>query len=258
MNKLPQVKHIIAVNLAIALAQQGARTGILDADIYGPSQPLMLGITTKPEVKDNKKIVPIMAHGVQSMSIGYLIAETAAMIWRGPMATGALQQMLMDTLWDDLEYLIIDLPPGTGDIQLTLAQKIPLAGVVIVTTPQDLALIDARRAVEMFRKVDVPILGVIENMSVHVCSECGHEERIFGEGGGMRFAEQYHIPLLGSVPLDMAIRAQMDSGQPTVAAAPASANAKCYQAIASALVAKLSLPDGDDSSSFPTIEIKND
>ncbi|EKD54927.1 MAG: hypothetical protein ACD_60C00032G0011 [uncultured bacterium] len=272
MNALPSVQKIIAiasgkggvgksttaVNLALALALLGARTGILDADIYGPSIPLMLGIRAEPEVKDGKKILPIVAHGIQSMSIGYLIGEKTPMIWRGPMVSSALQQLLNDTLWDNLDYLIIDLPPGTGDIQLTLAQKIPVTGALIVTTPQDLALLDARRAYEMFHKVKIPVLGVVENMSVHICSACGHAESIFGEGGGARLAEQYGIPLLGALPLDITIREQTDSGQPTVVADPAGAYAALYRNIAQKIMAKLSLQVQDDSSKFPKIVIRND
>jgi ATP-binding protein involved in chromosome partitioning len=219
--KIPSIKNIIAiasgkggvgksttaVNLALAMSKEGARVGILDADIYGPSQPLMLGVTEQPEVKD-KKISPILKHGIQSMSIGYLVDDKAAMVWRGPMVSAALQQLLNDTLWDNVDYLVIDLPPGTGDIQLTLAQKIPVNGAVIVTTPQDLALLDARRAYEMFRKVNVPVLGVVENMSLHTCSQCGHQESIFGEGGGKRLAEQYGLDFLGALPLDIQIREQ--------------------------------------------------
>lgn len=272
MNALPNIKNIIAVasgkggvgksttavNLALALAEDDFRVGILDADIYGPSVPLMLGIHARPEVKDQKKIVPILAHGLQSMSIGYLIDENTPMIWRGPMVSGALQQLLNDTLWDNLDYLIIDLPPGTGDIQLTLAQKIPVTAAVVVTTPQDLALLDARRAYEMFRKVNVPVLGVIENMSIHICSQCGHAESIFGEGGGKQIAEQYSIPLLGALPLDLQIRQQTDSGKPTVAADPASQNAKLYREIARQMVANLSLQAREVSVKFPKIVIKND
>lgn len=272
LNRIENVKYIIAVasgkggvgksttavNLALALAAEGARAGILDADIYGPSVPLMLGIKQRPEVKDQKKMLPIMAHGLQSMSIGYLIDENTPMIWRGPMATGALQQLLMDTLWDSLDYLVIDLPPGTGDIQLTLAQKIPVSGAVIVTTPQDLALLDARRAYEMFRKVNVPVLGVIENMSVHICSQCGHAESIFGEGGGKKLAEQYDTPLLGALPLDWVIRQQTDGGKPTVATDPNSPNATLYRAIARQVMTKLSLQATQDSRKFPNIVIKND
>lgn len=272
MKHLPNVKHIIAVasgkggvgksttavNLAIAMAKEGANTGILDADIYGPSQPLMLGVKERPNVKEQKTLQPVIAHGVQSMSIGYLIDETSPMIWRGPMVSMALQQLLNDTHWDNLDYLIIDLPPGTGDIQLTLAQKIPVSGAIIVTTPQDLALMDAKRAYEMFRKVHVPVLGVIENMSIHVCSKCGHQEPIFGEGGGNRLAEKYGIELLGSLPLDIKIREQTDSGNPTVIADPDSPAARRYHEIAKHVMHKLSLHPSASSGKFPAIEIRND
>lgn len=272
MNPLPNIKNIIAVasgkggvgksttavNLALAFSQQGARAGILDADIYGPSQPLMLGVTTRPDIKDKKILLPVMAHGIQSMSIGYLIDETSPMAWRGPMVSMALQQLLKDTQWNNLDYLVIDLPPGTGDIQLTLAQKIPVTGAVIVTTPQDLALLDARRAYEMFRKVNVPVLGIIENMSIHICSECGHQESIFGAGGGAQMAKQYAIDLLGQLPLDIQIREQADSGKPTVIAAPNSANALLYRDIAKRVMAKLALQGQNESGKFPTIVIKND
>ena len=251
-------KSTTAVNLALALAAEGKRAGILDADIYGPSVPLMLGITTRPEVTEERKIIPMKAHGIQSMSIGYLVDDKAPMVWRGPVATGALQQLLNDTLWEDLDYLIIDLPPGTGDIQLTLTQKVPLTGAIIVTTPQDLALLDARRACEMFRKVNVPVLGIVENMSMHVCSKCGHAEPIFGEKGGDKLALQYDVPLLGRLPLDVTIREQVDSGRPTVAADPSSANALLYRAIAREMDAKLLLQQVSDSSKFPNIVIQND
>ncbi len=268
---LPKIKNIIAiasgkggvgksttaVNLALALSKEGARVGILDADIYGPSQPLMLGVTTTPELKDKKMLMPIIRHGIQSMSIGYLIDESAPMVWRGPMVSMALQQLLNDTQWDNLDYLIVDLPPGTGDIQLTLAQKIPVSAAVIVTTPQDLALLDARRAYEMFQKVNVPVLGVVENMGIHVCSQCGHAEHIFGEGGGNRLAQQYHLQLLGSLPLDMNIRAETDSGTPTVALNPESKNSKIYRDIARHVAAKLSLQAQDYSHKFPSIVIQN-
>ena len=269
--KLPNVKNIIAiasgkggvgksttaVNLALALAKEGARAAILDADIYGPSQPLMLGVKNPPDLKDKKTLVPVEAHGIQSMSIGYLIDETAPMVWRGPMVSMAVQQLLHDTHWDNVDYLVIDLPPGTGDIQLTLAQKIPITGAVIVTTPQDLALLDARRACEMFRKVQVPVLGVVENMSIHVCSKCGHEERIFGQGGGEHLAEKYHVELLGSLPLDIRIREETDNGQPTVAADPESAYAKIYRDIARRIMQKCTRVS-ESAKSFPEIIIKND
>lgn len=272
MKNLPNIKHIIAiasgkggvgksttaVNLAIALAKQGSRAGILDADIYGPSQPMMLGISTPPNVKNQKSLTPVIAHGIQSMSIGYLIDEKTPMVWRGPMVSMALQQLLNDTEWDNLDYLIIDLPPGTGDIQLTLAQKIPVSGAVIVTTPQDLALLDAKRAYEMFRKVQVPVLGIIENMSTHICSQCGHQEPIFGQGGGKQLAEKYGIALLGSLPLDIQIREQTDNGTPTVVADPDGPIARLYLDIAKDIMHKLSLRTTESSGKFPTIVIKND
>ncbi len=251
-------KSTTAVNLALALAKEGARVGILDADIYGPSQPLMLGVTTPLERNEDKILRPIVRHGIQSMSIGYLIDEKAPMVWRGPMVSMALQQLLNDTQWDNLDYLIIDLPPGTGDIQLTLAQKIPVSAALIVTTPQDLALMDARRAYEMFQKVNVPVLGIVENMSVHVCSQCGNEEHIFGEGGGERLAKEYGLDLLGSLPLDIKIREETDGGTPTVASHPDSKNAKIYRDLARRVAAKLSLQATDYSHKFPTIVIKND
>ncbi|MDI3262335.1 MAG: iron-sulfur cluster carrier protein ApbC [Fulvimonas sp.] len=234
-------KSTVAANLALALAAEGARTGVLDADIYGPSQPRMLGIAGRPQSPDGKSIVPMSAHGVQAMSIGLLVDEDAPMIWRGPMVTQALMQLLNDTRWDALDYLLVDLPPGTGDIQLTLAQKVPVAGAVIVTTPQDIALLDARRALKMFEKVGVPVLGVIENMATHVCSHCGHEEPIFGEGGGARMAGQYGVAYLGSLPLDIRIREQADGGTPTVAAMPASDLAARYREIARRTAGHLAL-----------------
>lgn len=251
-------KSTTAVNLAIAFAKEGMRAGILDADIYGPSQPLMLGVQTRPDMQDKKMLKPVLAHGIQSMSIGYLIDETAPMIWRGPMVSMAVQQLLQDTQWQEVDYLVIDLPPGTGDVQLTLAQKIPMTGAVIVTTPQDLALLDARRACEMFAKVHVPVLGVIENMSVHVCSACGHEERIFGAGGGQELAEKYHIELLGALPLDIRIREQTDSGQPTVAVDPEGVYANMYRHIARQIMKKCTVEQAETAHSFPEIVIKND
>jgi ATP-binding protein involved in chromosome partitioning len=272
MQKMPNIKHIIAIasgkggvgksttaaNLAIALVKEGARAGILDADIYGPSQPTMLGVKTPPEIKDQKTVQPVIAHGVQSMSIGYLIKENTPMVWRGPMVSMALQQLLHDTHWDNLDYLIIDLPPGTGDIQLTLAQKIPVDGAIIVTTPQDLALLDAKRASEMFQKVHVPILGVVENMSIHICPKCHHEEAIFGEGGGKQLAEKYELELLGSLPLDIKIREQTDGGNPTVSASPKSHNATIYRKIAKKVMEKLSLQEKESLGKFPHIIIQND
>lgn len=249
-------KSTTTVNLALALQIQGYRVGILDADIYGPNQPHMLGATEKPESKDGKTLQPVIAHGIQSMSIGYLIDIDTPMVWRGPMATGALQQLLNDTQWDNLDYLLIDLPPGTGDIQLTLSQKIPLSGAVIVTTPQDIALLDARKAIAMFQKVNVPVLGIVENMSVHVCSQCGHAEHIFGSVGGEKIAKQYDVDLLGSLPLDIKIREQVDSGKPTVVAEPDSNITKTYGEIANKVVAKLSQVK-KTTSKFPKIVIEN-
>ncbi|SBV36162.1 Uncharacterized ATP-binding protein in capB 3'region [uncultured Stenotrophomonas sp.] len=232
-------KSTTAVNLAVALQQMGARVGVLDADIYGPSVPAMLGLSGRPESPDNKSIEPMRAFGVETMSIGFLVDQDSPMIWRGPMATSALTQLFKDTRWDDLDYLIVDLPPGTGDIQLTLAQKIPVAGAVIVTTPQDIATLDARKALKMFEKVEVPVLGIVENMAVHTCSNCGHVEHLFGEGGGQRMAGQYGVPLLGSLPLDIGIREQGDVGTPIVAAAPGSAAARAYMAAAERMVEEL-------------------
>ncbi len=232
-------KSTTAVNLALALAAEGAKVGVLDADIYGPSVPTMLGIGGRPESPDNKSIEPLRAFGVEAMSIGLLVDPDTPMIWRGPMATSALTQLFNDTLWGDLDYLLVDLPPGTGDIQLTLSQKIPVAGAVIVTTPQDIATLDARKALKMFEKVDIAVLGIVENMAVHVCSNCGHAEHLFGEGGGARMAAQYGVPLLGSLPLDVSIREQGDAGQPVVVAAPDSAAAQAYRATARALADEL-------------------
>ncbi|WP_045224058.1 iron-sulfur cluster carrier protein ApbC [Methyloterricola oryzae] len=271
LKPLPGVKNIVAVasgkggvgksttsvNLALALAAEGGRVGILDADIYGPSQPTMLGLSGKPEILEGKGIRPKTAYGVQSMSIGYLIDDDTPMIWRGPMVTGALQQLLNDTRWEDLDYLIIDLPPGTGDIQLTLAQQIPVSGAVIVTTPQDIALMDAQKGLKMFEKVSVPVLGIIENMSVHICSNCGHEEHIFGEGGGRKMAQKYGVDLLGSLPLDIKIREQADGGHPTVVAEPEGPAAMRYREIARAMAARLALRAKDYSARFPKISIVN-
>lgn len=250
-------KSTVSANLALALRAEGASVGILDADIYGPSQPRMLGLTGKPDTKDGNRIEPKINHGIQVMSIGFLIEEDTPMIWRGPMVTQALQQLLSDTNWVDLDYLIIDLPPGTGDIQLTLCQRVPVSGAVIVTTPQDIALLDARRALRMFEKVNVPVLGIIENMSTHVCSNCGHEEHVFGEGGGARMAEQNGVPMLGSLPLDIRIREQADSGQPTVVAMPDSDLAARYRQIARNAAARLSLQARNKAIQFPKIVIEN-
>lgn len=251
-------KSTTSVNLALALAAEGANVGILDADIYGPSQPRMLGTTQRPESVDGKSIEPIISYGIQCMSIGFLIDEEEPMIWRGPMVTQALEQMLNDTNWQNLDYLVIDLPPGTGDIQLTLSQKIPVSGSVIVTTPQDISLLDARKALKMFEKVNVPVMGIIENMSTHICSQCGHEEHIFGAGGGEKMAKQYGVDLLGDLPLDIAIREDADSGHPTVVAKPDSAIAAAYRTIAVRIAARLAKQGKDFSSAFPNIVIKND
>src|SRR5581483_4675760 len=222
-------KSTVAVNLALAWAAQGARVGILDADIYGPSQPLMLGLEgQRPSSVDGKHLKPLMSHGVGSMSIGFLVDAEQPMVWRGPMVTQALTQLLSETQWGTLDYLVVDMPPGTGDIQLTLAQRVPVAGAIIVTTPQDIALADARKGLKMFEKVSVPVLGIVENMSIHVCSNCGHAEHIFGAGGGARMAEQYGVKLLGELPLDAHIREEADGGRPTVVAAPDSPRARAY------------------------------
>ena len=270
LQPLPNIKNIIAVasgkggvgkstvsaNLALALAAEGASVGVLDADIYGPSQPRMLGATAKPEQLPNKKLKPVMAHGLATMSIGYLVDEAAPMIWRGPMVTQALQQLLNDTLWPALDYLIIDLPPGTGDIQLSLSQRVPVSGAVIVTTPQDIALLDARKGLLMFRKVEVNVLGIVENMSTHVCTNCGHEEAIFGSGGGEALAAEHGVDLLGSLPLDLRIRLQADSGEPTVVAEPDGELAARYRSIARHATARLA--QLGDMSSFPEISIDDD
>jgi ATP-binding protein involved in chromosome partitioning len=250
-------KSTVAVNLALALSAEGASVGILDADIYGPSQPSMLGVKMKPESKDGKSLEPIMSYHLQSMSIGYLIDEETPMIWRGPMVTQALEQLLRDTHWQDLDYLIIDLPPGTGDVQLTLAQKVPVTGAIIVTTPQDIALLDARKGLKMFEKVEIPVLGVVENMSTHICSKCGHEEHIFGEGGGSRMADQYDVDFLGALPLDIRIREETDAGKPTVVADPDCRIAQIYRDIARRVAAKLALQKKDFSAKFPNIVIQN-
>ncbi len=251
-------KSTTAVNLALALQQSGARVGLLDADIYGPSQPTMLGIpNAQPESPDNKSMLPLMAHGLQVMSIGFLVDTEQAMVWRGPMVSQALQQLLNDTRWDNLDYLVIDLPPGTGDIQLTLAQKVPVSGAVIVTTPQDIALLDARKGLKMFEKVGVPVLGIVENMSMHICSQCGHSEAIFGHGGGSRMANDYHTELLAQLPLDMSIRVSVDDGIPTVVADPTGAIAVHYQHLAQRVAVKLALQNEDHRAKFPKIVIKN-
>src|SRR5450631_2535407 len=249
-------KSTTAVNLALALAAEGAQVGVLDADIYGPSQPTMLGITGRPESKDGKTLEPMEGHGVQASSIGFMIDVETPMVWRGPMVTQALEQLLKDTNWRDLDYLVIDMPPGTGDIQLTLAQQVPVTGAVIVTTPQDIALLDAGKGLRMFEKVGVPILGLVENMSTHVCSQCGHEEHIFGEGGGARMAAEYDVPLLGSLPLDRHIREQADGGLPTVLADPSGPLAARYLDIARHVAARLALLGRGPA--FPAISSSDD
>ncbi len=248
-------KSTTAVNLALALAVEGANVGILDADIYGPSQPRMLGVNTQPESKDGNSLEPVIGHGLQTMSIGYLIEEETPMIWRGPMVTQALEQLLKDTRWQNLDYLIVDLPPGTGDTQLTLAQKIPVSGAVIVTTPQDIALLDARRGLKMFEKVNVPVLGIVENMSIHICSKCGHAEHIFGEGGGLRMASEADVDLLGALPLDIKIREDTDCGKPSVVSDPNGRVAQIFRDIARRVSAKLSLQAKDYAAKFPSIKI---
>jgi len=250
-------KSTTAVNLALALAADGANVGVLDADIYGPSQPRMLGITGQPESADGKSMEPMVNYGIQTMSIGFLIDEETPMIWRGPMVTQALEQLLNETRWKDLDYLVIDLPPGTGDVQLTLAQKIPVSGAVIVTTPQDIALLDARKGLKMFEKVNVPVLGVIENMSTHICSNCGHEEHIFGAGGGVNMAKESDVEFLGALPLDISIREQADNGKPTVVADPDGRLANIYKEIGRKVAGKLSQQAKDYSAKFPNIVIQN-
>lgn len=269
---LPGVKNIIAVasgkggvgksttaaNLALALAAEGARVGVLDADIYGPSQPMMMGINRRPDSLDGKNMEPLENHGVQVMSIGFLVSQDEAMIWRGPMATQALDQLLRQTHWRDLDYLIVDMPPGTGDIQLSLSQRVPITGAVIVTTPQDIALLDAKKGIKMFEKVGVPILGIVENMAVHVCTNCGHAEHIFGEGGGKRMAADYQMDYLGALPLDMQIRLQADSGTPTVVAHPDGEVAQIYKQVARSVAVKIAQQAKDFSSRFPTITVSQD
>ena len=272
LKPLPEVRNIIAVasgkggvgksttavNLALALGIDGARVAILDADIYGPSIPLMMGIAgERPTSKDSESLDPLLAHGVQVMSIGFLIDADQPMIWRGPMVTQALNQMLQQTRWSDIDYLIVDMPPGTGDIQLTLSQQVPVSGAVIVTTPQDIALLDARKGLQMFRKVSVPVLGVIENMSTHICSSCGYEEPLFGSGGGERMAEEYDVDLLGQLPLELKIREQTDSGQPSVVAESDGAVARAYRDTAARMAAALAMQGRDYSSKFPKIVIEN-
>jgi ATP-binding protein involved in chromosome partitioning len=268
---LPGVKNIIAVasgkggvgksttavNLALALADEGATVGMLDADIYGPSQPTMLGISGRPESIDGKTIEPMIGHGIQASSIGFLIDVDTPMVWRGPMVTQALEQLLRETNWKDLDYLIVDMPPGTGDIHLTLAQKIPVTGAVIVTTPQDIALLDARKGLKMFEKVGIPILGIVENMAIHVCSQCGHAEHIFGQGGGERMAQDYDVEYLGGLPLDIRIREQTDSGKPTVIADPSGPVAEIYRKIARRVAVRIAERARDMSLKMPTIVVQN-
>ena len=249
-------KSTVAANLALALSAEGATAGVLDADIYGPSQPRMLGAQGQPDSRDGKSLEPMTSYRIQSMSIGYLIEEDTPMIWRGPMVTQALEQLLRDTNWRDLDYLVVDLPPGTGDIQLTLAQRIPVSGAIIVTTPQDIALLDARKGLAMFEKVKVPVLGIVENMSIHVCRNCGHEDHIFGDGGGRRMAGEHGVALLGDLPLDRAIREDADGGQPTVIKDPDGPVARRYREIARRVAAKLSLKAKDYSRAFPKIVIQ--
>ncbi|MES2355738.1 MAG: iron-sulfur cluster carrier protein ApbC [Pseudomonadota bacterium] len=268
---IPNVKNIIAVasgkggvgksttavNLALALAAEGATVGVLDADIYGPSQPAMLGISGRPESRDGKTMQPMEGHGIQAMSVGFLIDIETPMVWRGPMVTQALEQLLNETQWRDVDYLVVDLPPGTGDIQLTLAQKVPVTGAVIVTTPQDIALLDARKGLKMFEKVGVPIIGIVENMSTHVCSKCGHEEHIFGAGGGERMCKDYSVDFLGALPLDINIREQTDSGKPTVVADPNGRITEIYKEIARKVAIKIADKAQDRSALFPKIVIQN-
>ena len=268
---LPGVKNIIAVasgkggvgksttavNLALALSAEGASVGILDADIYGPSLPMMLGISGRPESKAENTIEPMEAHGLQASSIGFLINEDSPMVWRGPMVTSALEQLLRQTRWRDLDYLIVDMPPGTGDIQLTLSQKVPVTGAVIVTTPQDIALLDARKGLKMFEKVGVPIIGIVENMSTYVCPSCGHEEHVFGSGGGQKMCSDYGVDFLGSLPLNISIREQSDAGRPTVVAEPDGPISMVYQQIARQIAIRIAGLAKDMSSKFPNIVIQN-
>jgi len=250
-------KSTVAANLALALSAEGARVGILDADIYGPSQPLMLGITDKPATGDGQTLEPLVGHGIEASSIGFLIDADQPMVWRGPMVTQALQQLLMQTNWHDLDYLVVDMPPGTGDIALTLSQQVPVTGAVIVTTPQDIALIDARKGFRMFEKVGVPIVGLVENMAIHVCSKCGHAEHIFGSGGAQKMAADFGVEVLGSLPLDIRIREQADSGRPTVVAEPDSEIAGIYKAIARKVAIRIAAKAKDMSLKIPTIKVSN-
>ena len=272
LKPLPGVKNIIAVasgkggvgksttavNLALALSHEGARVGLLDADLYGPSVPQMLGLTgQRPDSEDGKRIEPMQAFGLQAMSIGFMVDIDSPMVWRGPMVTQALEQLLHQTVWKDLDYLVVDMPPGTGDTQLTLAQKVPVTGAMIVTTPQDIALIDARKGLKMFEKVGIPILGLVENMSIHICSKCGHEEHIFGQGGGERMCQDYGTEMLGALPLELAIRELTDAGKPTVVGAPDSRSAQIYGAIARRIGVKIAERAKDMSGKFPNIVVQN-
>jgi ATP-binding protein involved in chromosome partitioning len=250
-------KSTTAVNLALALLAEGASVGILDADIYGPSQPMMLGIAGRPESKDGKSLEPMEGHGLQAISIGFLIDIDTPMVWRGPMVTQALEQLLKDTRWRELDYLVVDLPPGTGDIQLTLAQKVPVTGAVIVTTPQDIALIDARKGLKMFEKVGIPILGIVENMSTHICEKCGHESHIFGEGGAARMSKDYGTELLGQLPLDGSIREHADSGKPTLVSDPDGKLSAIYKQIARRCAVRIAESQKDMTSKFPNIVVQN-
>jgi ATP-binding protein involved in chromosome partitioning len=271
LKPLPGISNVIAVasgkggvgksttsaNLALALAAQGARVGLLDADVYGPSQPLMMGLEDqRPTTPDGRTIEPLVGHGVKVMSIGFLVDADQPMVWRGPMVTQALSQLLQETRWGELDYLVVDMPPGTGDTQLTLAQRVPVSGAIVVTTPQDIALLDARKGLQMFRKVEIPVLGIVENMATHVCSNCGHEEPVFGTGGGERMAAQYGVPLLGSLPLDIRIREQADGGRPTVVAEPDGRLARAYHEIARRAAARLAT--GVAAAAFPTITASDD
>ena len=251
-------KSTTAVNLALALAQEGAHVGILDADIYGPSQPQMLGIAgQQPESHDGQNMEPLEAHGIKAMSIGFMVDVETPMVWRGPMVAQALDQLLGQTNWGEIDYLIVDMPPGTGDIQLSMSQKVPVTGAVIVTTPQDIALIDARKGLKMFEKVNIPILGIVENMSIHICSKCGHEEHIFGTGGGEQMGKDYNVEFLGSLPLELAIREMADSGKPTVVGAPDSRAAEIYRGIARRVAVKVAEKAKDMTSKFPNIVVQN-